>query len=87
MECNTGNKAVIHNPFTVQQQMYLKTIQSEFIYAFLSEDYSAGLYCKMFIKSSTQTWGQTTIAQESWKIIKLSVMKHHKSQGKIAHTF
>lgn len=40
---------VIHNPFTMQQQVYLKTIQSEFIYAFLSEDYSASLHCKLHI--------------------------------------
>lgn len=38
MEHNAGNKAVIHYPFTMQQQIYLKTIQSEFIYAFLSEN-------------------------------------------------
>lgn len=50
MEYNAGNKAVIHNPFTMQQQIYFKTIQFEFIYAFLSEDYSESLYCKLFIK-------------------------------------
>lgn len=50
MERNSGNKAVIHNPFTMQQQIYLKTIQSEFIHAFLNEDYNESLYCSMFIK-------------------------------------
>lgn len=50
MERNSGNKAVIHNPFTMQQQIYLKTIQSEFIHAFLNEDYNESLHCSMFIK-------------------------------------
>lgn len=43
MECNTGNKAVVHNPFTMQDihtADILKKIQYEFIHAFLNEDYN-----------------------------------------------
>lgn len=41
---------------------------------------------KCSLKNSTQTWGQTTSAQESWKRIKLSVMKYLLSQEKTAET-
>lgn len=48
-EHSTRIKAVIHNPFTVEQQIHLKPIQSEFIHVFLNEEYSTCLYCTMLI--------------------------------------